>query len=143
MVERSLKVNFVPSGKEKRGVTEARLVRGEIRGGGAAAASSPLRRPVGPRGGARGTSVASSTRTISSVATAESDFPSIYSQFGGDEVSVFSLTQPGRWHSSAAVASEPLRRPVAPQGGGVNARGASVASPTRTISSVESDFPSI
>ena len=103
MVERSLKVNFVPSGKEKRGVTEARLVRGEIRGGGAAAASSPLRRPVGPRGGARGTSVASSTRTISSVATAESDFPSIYSQFGGGEVSVSSLKQPGRWHSSAAV----------------------------------------
>ena len=79
------------------------MVRGEIRGGGAAAASSPLRRPIGRRGGARGTSVASSMRTISSVATAESDFPSIYPQFGGDEVSVSSLKQPGRLHSSAAT----------------------------------------
>ena len=97
------RVRLLSSGKEKRGVTEARLVRGEMRGGGAAAASAPLRRPVAPRGGgvnARGASVASPTRTISSV---ESDFPSIYSQFGGDEVSVSSLSQPGRWRSGAAA----------------------------------------
>ena len=97
------RVRLLSSGKEKRGVTEARLDRGEMRGGGASAPSSPLRRPVGPRGGARGASVASSTRTISSVAAAESDFPSIYSQFGGSEVSLSDLKQPGRWHSSAAL----------------------------------------
>ena len=71
------RVRLLSSGKEKRGVTEARLVRGEMRGGGAVAASESLRRPVAPRGGgvnARGNSAASPTRTISSV---ESDFPSI------------------------------------------------------------------
>ena len=97
------RVRLLSSGKEKRGVTEARLVRGEMRGGGASAPSSPLRRPVGPRGGARGASVASSARTSSSVAAAEIDFPSIYSQFGGDEVSVSDVKQPGRWPSSAAL----------------------------------------
>ena len=92
------RVRLLSSGKEKRGVTEARLVRDEMRGGGAAAAPpSPLLRSVGPRGGARGSSVASSARTTSSVAAAESDFPSIYSQFGGDEVSLSSVKQPGRW----------------------------------------------
>ena len=49
---------------------------------------------------ARAASVASSTRTISSV---ESDFPSLYSQFGVDEVSVTNLSQPGRWRSGAAA----------------------------------------
>ena len=68
-------------------------------------ASASLRRPVAPRGGgvnARGASVASSTRTISSV---ENDFPSTYSQFGRDEVSVSSLSQPGRWNAGGSGAA--------------------------------------
>ena len=97
------RVRLLSSGKERRSVTEARLVRGEVRGGGASAPSSPLRRPVWPRGGARGASVASSARTSSSVAAAEVDFPSIYSQFGGDEVSASEVKQSGRWPSGAAL----------------------------------------
>ena len=98
-----LRVRILSPGKEKRGITEACLVRCEVRGGGAAAASASSGRPVAPQGdgaNARSVSAASPTRTSSSV---EGDFPSLYSQFAGDEVSVVSsLSQPGRWRSEVA-----------------------------------------
>ena len=64
------RVRLLSSGKEKRGVTEARLVRGEMRGGGAAAASCTFesaRRAARWRCECTRASVASPTRTISSV----------------------------------------------------------------------------
>ena len=111
------RVRMLSSGKEKRGVTEARLVRGEMRGGGAVAASARLSRPVAPRGGgvnARSASAASPTRTISSV---EGDFPSLYSQFGWDEISVVSsLPQTGRWRSGVAQSYTSERGSAEPDG---------------------------
>ena len=61
---------------------------------------------------ARSVSAASPTRTSSSV---EGGFPSLYSQFGGDEVSVVSsCSQPGRWSSGAAESYTSVRGSAEP-----------------------------
>ena len=106
-----LRVRMLSSGKEKR-VTEDRLVRGEglqLRGGAAAKSAGSEQRATSRSGGVGARASSAGSFSLASSA-AESDFPSLYSQFAGDEISdVSSLSMAdadvrgsGRWRSDAA-----------------------------------------